>query len=91
MSRPSVGVGIIVRNTIKRSVLMGIRKDNNLLALVGGHLEKFEDPLSCAKRELEEETSLNFDLNSFKVLDILNVIEKEANYHYICIMVCVDY
>lgn len=61
------------------------------MALPGGHLEKFEKPEQCASRELLEETGLNFSVDKFIVLDILNVIEELANYHYICILVTVEY
>jgi len=42
-------------------ILMGRRRDNGLWTFPGGHLEEGEQPLEAAKRELFEETGIQFD------------------------------
>ena len=53
------GVGIVVLNS-KNKVFVGKRKDNPVdkWQMPQGGVEQNEDPISCMKRELEEETSI---------------------------------
>ncbi len=50
-NRPKVGMGVIILND-KYEILIGKRKDNNLFALPGGHLEKFEEVTEGISREI---------------------------------------
>ena len=50
-------------------ILMGRRRDNNKWTNPGGHLEKGEDPLTGAIREVKEEAGLDINPNQMTKLD----------------------
>ena len=75
-----MGIGIFVFNNLGQ-VLVGVRKDTNLLALPGGWLERFETWEECAARELLEETAMKVDAESVFTYKVLNCLHKEQNYH----------
>jgi mutator protein MutT len=56
MKRASIA--IIINDDNK--ILVGLRKDNKKLGPPGGKIEYNETPLNAMKRELKEETSLEF-------------------------------
>jgi len=60
MDRPGIGTAIFIRKG--NSILMSYRKDSGLLALPGGHLERFEQFDESAVREVKEETGLDIDV-----------------------------
>ncbi len=82
-----VGVGVFILNS-KNEILFGKRKGSHgegTWSLPGGHLEFGEEIITCAKREVKEETDL--DINEIEILTITNdIFEKEAK-HYITIFV----
>jgi 8-oxo-dGTP diphosphatase len=60
MNRP--GVGVLVILTHKNNVLLGKRKGSHghgEWSFPGGHLELYETPEECGKRELLEETGID--------------------------------
>ena len=80
-NRPKVGMGVIILND-KYEILIGKRKDNNLFALPGGHLEKFEEVTEGISREILEETNLNINPNKIYEFEYINCYRKEIDYHY---------
>lgn len=88
MNRPKVGVSVVLK--YNDEVLVGKRKGSHgdcTWAFPGGHLEFGEDPITCAQRELLEETDI--DVSNLK--PVLNgytndVFEKEKK-HYITLYV----
>ena len=88
MNRPKVGVSVVLK--YNDEVLVGRRKGSHgdgTWAFPGGHLEFGEDPITCAQRELLEETDI--DVSNLK--PVLNgytndVFEKEKK-HYITLYV----
>lgn len=88
MNRPKVGVSVVLK--YNDEVLVGRRKGSHgdgTWAFPGGHLEYGEDPITCAQRELLEETDI--DVSNLK--PVLNgytndVFEKEKK-HYITLYV----
>jgi 8-oxo-dGTP diphosphatase len=82
-----IGVGVFLINIKKKLILVGKRKNGDLLGLPGGWLDFSEDWNSCAKRELFEETDLTKSKNEFYHIHTLNCKFTENNYHNIsCIM-----
>jgi len=80
---PRVGcAGIILNN--KDEILLGLRigdHGNNTWSVPGGHLEKYETPFDCIKREFFEETNINV-LNCI-FHSFTNDIHVDEDKHYI--------
>jgi len=86
--RPKVGVGVFITspNQHPGAVLVGARTDSDssvIWALPGGHLEYAEDWITCAAREVHEQTGLVATNIRFATLD--NSIEVTHDYHYVVI------
>ncbi|KAG8459232.1 hypothetical protein KFE25_005743 [Diacronema lutheri] len=86
--RPKVGVGVFITSPKQHpgAVLVGARTDSDssvIWALPGGHLEYAEDWISCAAREVLEQTGLVATNIRFATLD--NSIEVTHDYHYVVI------
>jgi 8-oxo-dGTP diphosphatase len=86
--RPKIGIATIVKSN--ELILFGKRKNshgNGTWSFPGGHLEKYESFIECAKRELEEETGLIYEKDvkylSNKPIAITNDFFKKENKHYI--------
>lgn len=82
--RPSVGVGVIIRNG-DRVLLMKRQNshgDGNW-SMPGGHLEYGESPQECAMREAEEEVGVQITDLTFRA--ITNDIFEEEGKHYVTI------
>lgn len=67
---------------------MSRRKDNKLVALPGGNLERFETFEECGIREVFEEVGLQ--IANPKVIKIENVVLKEIDHHYVVIFLAAD-
>lgn len=83
MDKPRAKVATNVFVVKDKKLLLGKRKNtagDGFWGLPGGHLEYMESLISCAKRELEEETGLTADL-TFE--NIVNDPLKDDNTHYI--------
>mmetsp|Transcript_26171 Transcript_26171/g.32256 ORF Transcript_26171/g.32256 Transcript_26171/m.32256 type:complete len:162 (-) Transcript_26171:37-522(-) len=82
-----VGVGVLIKDPLNPNhIFAGIRKGSHgsgTLALPGGHLEMYESWEDCAKREVDEETSLI--LKTVKFGHVTNDVMKCENKHYITI------
>lgn len=69
-----VGIGVVVFKEATGQILLGLRKNahgENTWALPGGWLEHGEDFITCALRELEEETGFTAkDLGAPSVIDV---------------------
>lgn len=82
MSKPQVGVGVIVVRDGK--VLLGLRRGSHgagTWAPPGGHLEWGETVESCARREVKEETGL--DLGVVRQGPYSNDVMAKEGKHYI--------
>lgn len=71
----------------KGEVLLQRRSKNrrfcpNMLGVIAGHVGYLEDPLSCAKRELEEEVGLVVDKNEVHVLCNKYIVLEDENNHF---------
>lgn len=71
----------------KGEVLLQRRSKNrrfcpNMLGVIAGHVGYLEDPLSCAKRELEEEVGLVVDKNEVHVLCNKYLVLEDENNHF---------
>ena len=53
-----------------------------MLGVIAGHVGYLEDPLSCAKRELEEEVGLVVDKNEVHVLCNKYLVLEDENNHF---------
>jgi 8-oxo-dGTP diphosphatase len=73
-TKVNVGVGVVVYKESSGEVLLGLRKNAhgaNTWALPGGWLERGEDFVACALREVEEETGLTkSDLGEATVIEV---------------------
>lgn len=84
--RPSVGVGVIIRNG--EQILLMKRQNSHgdgTWSTPGGHLEYGESPDECAIREAEEEVGVQITDLSFRT--ITNDIFEEEGKHYITIWI----
>lgn len=82
--RPSVGVGVIIRNGDQ--VLLMKRQNSHgagTWSMPGGHLEYGESPDECAIREAEEETGVQIANPTF--CTITNDVFEEEEKHYVTI------
>lgn len=80
-----VGVAVLVKNS-KGEVLLLKRKNklgNGCWGPPGGHLEKNESIVFCAKRECKEE--IGIDVKELSFLGVTNDIHKDEGKHYISI------
>lgn len=71
----------------KGEILLQRRSKNrrfcpNMLGVIAGHVGYLEDPLSCAKRELEEEVGLVVDKNEVHVLCNKYLVLEDENNHF---------
>lgn len=76
-----VGVGVLIFKAGR--ILLGKRRNShgeNTYAPPGGHLEWFESPFDCAKREVMEETGLT--INHLQKGPWTNDIFSEEDKHY---------
>jgi 8-oxo-dGTP diphosphatase len=80
---PRVGVAVIIKDKWGK-ILIGRRVSYhgyNTWSIPGGHLEKFETPEECVKRETEEETGII--IKTLKKGEFINNFFPETNKHYI--------
>lgn len=90
MTRPKIGVGVIVFKDNK--VLLGKRMNahgEGTWAFPGGHLELNEEIETCAAREVLEETGIEIG-NIRKGFFTNDIFEKEEK-HYVTLFVVSDY
>jgi len=88
MGPESQGLGKGRRHQVVPRVLIFVRNDDNVLLLrgaldkkiwpglyngVGGHVERGEDPLRAAHRELQEECGLNLETSAFHLAAIIDI------------------
>lgn len=88
--RPKVGVGVIVRKENK--ILLGKRINShgdNTWAPPGGHLEFFESPQECARREVLEETGIS--VKNICPSFYTNDFYTKENKHYITLYFICDH
>lgn len=64
MKRPVIAGGVVIN---KKSEVVVVNQNNNSWSLPKGHIEKEEDPLAAAKREINEECGIA-DLTFIKEL-----------------------
>lgn len=89
-SYPKIGVVACIRRN--HQVLVGKRLGdhaNGTWSFPGGHLEYGEDPMDCARREVEEETGLTVGKISFWCYT--NDIYPEEGRHYITLIFFAEY
>src|SRR5262245_46196688 len=67
--------------------LISKRKKQNLYGFPGGHLERYESFAEAACKETLEETGLVFKESDIIFLGMMNIVEKELDYHYIDVKV----
>jgi ADP-ribose pyrophosphatase YjhB (NUDIX family) len=86
---PKVGVGCIVFDERGRILLIKrlYPPGRGRWSIPGGHVEKGEDVLEAARRELYEETGIDADPVGVMNVDTLIVYDEERNikYHYVLI------
>ena len=86
---PKVGVGCIVFDERGRILLIKrlYPPGRGRWSIPGGHVEKGEDVLEAAKRELYEETGIDADPVGVMNVDTLIVYDEKRNikYHYVLI------
>ncbi|KAF9913738.1 Nudix hydrolase 15, mitochondrial [Lobosporangium transversale] len=83
-----VGIGVLTMHQGK--VLVGKRIGShgaNTWQLAGGHLEFGETFEECAIREAQEETGLNLDPASAKVVTANNNIMSDIDRHYVTVFI----
>lgn len=91
ISRPRIGVGVLLFSPDETKVLIGERLGShgaNKWALPGGHLEGGEEWAVCAARETEEETGLLISPHErISFFHVTNDLMPTENLHYITIFV----
>jgi 8-oxo-dGTP diphosphatase len=84
-----VGVGVIIKDPLKPNhIFAGIRRGSHgegMLALPGGHLERFETWEECAQREVIEETGLILQKDKIQFGYVTNDMMKSEDKHYVTI------
>lgn len=94
MDKPSVGIAVAVFNP-KGEILLGKRMSSHgagTWAMPGGHLEMWESPEECAKRELLEETGIVLEKDPWLVYvsnDYYNQGEPSGKHYITLFMACV--
>ena len=86
MNRPIVGVGAILIKS--QQVLIGQRLGSHgsgTFALPGGHLEYGESFEQCAAREVEEETGIKIEPESFRLAYATTDLFPELDKQYVTI------
>ena len=90
MSKPAVGIGIIIENE-QQQILIGKRKGSHApyYSIPGGHLEVGESFEQGAIREIAEETGLN--ISDPQVISVTNNLKtySQEGYHTISIILLV--
>lgn len=90
MTRPGVGVGVIIKKEGK--VLLQLRKGahgEGTWSFPGGHMEYGETPEQTAEREAKEET--NVQIKSAKLVGVTNDIMHSEKKHYVTFFVEAEY
>jgi 8-oxo-dGTP diphosphatase len=67
-------------------ILLGLRKNcfgEGTWGLPGGHLEFQEKIVEAVKRELQEEIGVDFAEEDFKLIKVLDDIDKDSDRHYL--------
>lgn len=72
---PKVGVFAAVRDSENRILCVKLNYGSRNWTLPGGHLEQFESPLNCVKREVLEETG--FVVNPGKLISTYSAPDKD--------------
>lgn len=72
---PHVGVFVAVRDSEDRMLCVKLNYGSGNWTLPGGHLEQFESPLDCVKREVLEETG--FIVEPSKLISVYSAPEKD--------------
>lgn len=88
--KPKVGVAVIINKDGK--VLLGKRIKKlgaGTFQLPGGHLERFEDWETCARREVQEEAGLQ--IKNVHLFIVTNNIWRELGKHYVTIFMAADW
>lgn len=91
MNQQPIGVGVIVFDKTKRSILLGKRKNAYLAGwygMPGGRLETKESLIACGKRELMEETGI--EAVSLSYLGVIRELQDGYNFIHFA-FVCNDY
>lgn len=87
MTRPGVGIGVIIQNQSKQ-ILIGKRKGGlaPYYSIPGGHLELGETFEKAAIKEVSEETGLL--IRNPKVIAVTNNLRtyREENIHYVSVI-----
>ena len=82
---PYGGIGIFIVNYESGKLLIGKRKDNELYALPGGWLERWEEFEECGSREIKEETDLDIPASNLTHLRTYNCLDIKNKYHNVAI------
>ena len=73
-----IGVSVIIQ--YENKILLEHRADSNRWAIIGGALNMDEDLVSCAIREVFEETGLKFDKNQLRFFNIYDDPSRITHY-----------
>ncbi|NBU73304.1 MAG: NUDIX domain-containing protein [Proteobacteria bacterium] len=73
-----IGAEIVITNT-KGQILLGMRKDLNVWASFGGHMDPKEDITACALREVYEEVGLKLQPSQLTPIGFLSKYDKVIN------------
>jgi len=94
MTKPGVGLSVIVMDFKKKKVLLGKRLNahgEGTWAFPGGHLEKWEEFEECARREVKEETGLEVDVFDLSPVAVTNDSFMKENKHYVTLFLRAEY
>ena len=92
MKHVRVGVGVLIVSVSHPGcVLIGKRQGShgaNTFSLPGGHLEMNETVATCAVREIKEETDLDLDASTVRVVGVTQDVftSSAKNKHYITLI-----
>jgi 8-oxo-dGTP diphosphatase len=91
LTRPTVGVGVLIARGKTAECLLGKRGPKldkaGTWQLPSGSIEHGETIEVCARREVKEETGIT-DLVGFEVLRVMDDIRPEGDVHHIIIFCC---